>query len=65
MDRMDRIVAAAVRQGFTVWQTDAASWMFRKGGLLLVAAETPQTTREWLLLLGALRGAGLEIGSDL
>lgn len=59
-DRMDQLVAAAVRQGFQVWQTRRGGWVFRKGIVNVTAAHTPQEGREWITLIGALRGAGLD-----
>lgn len=58
-DRMDILVAAAVRQGFRVWQTRTGAWVFQTGGTTVSHRETPRSGREWVTLLGSLRGAGL------
>ncbi len=58
-DRMDQVVAAAVRQGFTVRQTRNGTWIFYKGITTLIFQHTPRTTREWMWMINALRGAGL------
>ncbi|GHE32026.1 hypothetical protein GCM10017673_38500 [Streptosporangium violaceochromogenes] len=58
-DRMDRLIAAAVRQGFKVWQNGRGVWFFRRGLVTVTAAHTPTEGNEWVTLIGALRGAGL------
>lgn len=58
-DRMDILLAAAARQGFQVWQTKTGTWVFRRNGVTISYPETPRTGRQWLALLGPLRGAGL------
>lgn len=63
-DRMDILVAAAVRQGFQVWQTKRGSWMFRKGAMTISHRETPRTAPEWVGLIGSLRGAGLHFPEE-
>ena len=57
--RMDQIVAAAVRQGFSVRQTRTGTWIFAKGIATLTFDHTPFTPAEWVHLLNTLRGAGL------
>ncbi|NJP33705.1 hypothetical protein [Micromonospora thermarum] len=57
--RMDQIVAAAVRQGFSVRQTRTGAWIFAKGISTLVFTHTPHSPKEWMEMLSALRGAGL------
>lgn len=59
MDRMDELIAAAVRQGFTVRQTKRGAWVFYRGTVTVTAAATPEKARDWITLIGALRGAGL------
>ena len=59
-DRMDQLVAMTVRQGFQVWQTRKGGWVFRKGIVNVTATKTPETAGEWLALIGALKGTGLE-----
>lgn len=58
-DRMDQLVAAAVRQGFLVKQTRTGSWIFYKGITTLIFNTTPRTPREWMWMINSLRGAGL------
>ncbi len=58
-DRMDEIVAAAVRQGFTARQTKKGTWIFWRGNITLTFRHTPRTSREWLEMIQTLRGAGL------
>ncbi|GAT07683.1 hypothetical protein H7I77_09965 [Mycolicibacterium novocastrense] len=58
-DRMDQLVAAAVRQGFKVWQTKRGAWVFAKGSLSVIEASTPTRAVQWVRLIGALRGVGL------
>jgi len=60
MDRMDQILAAAVRQGFKVWQGRYGAWYFKRGIVTVTFARTPQSGREWVGFLNTLRGAGLE-----
>jgi hypothetical protein len=64
MDRMDRLVAEAVRCGFRVWQTKEAGWMFQRGDVTLTVRETPGTVVEWMWLIGVLRSAGLVFPPD-
>lgn len=59
-NRMDQLTAAAVRQGFMCWQNERGVWFFRKGVITVTAKRTPETGREWIQLIGALRGAGLD-----
>ena len=59
-DRMDQLIAAAVRQGFKVWQTERGVWYFRRDPITVTSARTPRSGREWVQLIGALRGAGLD-----
>ncbi|MEU8378859.1 hypothetical protein [Streptosporangium sp. NPDC048865] len=65
-DRMDQLLAASVRQGFKVWQNERGVWFFRKGVITVTAARTPSEAREWVTLIGALKGAGLQfpLGED-
>ncbi|MGE3659021.1 MAG: hypothetical protein AB7G47_19845 [Mycolicibacterium sp.] len=56
---MDQLIAAAVRQGFKVWQTKTGAWVFVKGSLSVIEKTTPHTGVQWVRLIGALRGAGL------
>jgi hypothetical protein len=58
-DRMDKIVAAAARQGFWVRQTRTGTWFFSKGIANLTFERTPITPQEWTTLLNTLRGFGL------
>ncbi|WP_213455446.1 hypothetical protein [Rhizomonospora bruguierae] len=58
-DRMDQIITAAVRQGFAARQTRTGTWVFSKGITTLVFHHTPRTSREWMWMINALRGAGL------
>jgi hypothetical protein len=59
-DRMDRLIAAAVRQGFTVRQTQTGSWHFRKGTITtMIFHRTPTNVSEWVEMINALRGPGL------
>lgn len=58
-DRMDQLIAAAVRQGFKVWQTNRGAWVFAKGSLSVIEASTPTAAVQWVRLIGALRGVGL------
>lgn len=59
MDRMDQLVASAVRQGFSVRQTRTGTWIWRRNFQTLVTEHTPRTPREWMYLINALRGLGL------
>jgi hypothetical protein len=59
-DRMDRLIAAAVRQGFIVRQTQTGSWHFRKGSITtMIFYRTPNNIGEWVEMINTLRGAGL------
>jgi hypothetical protein len=58
-DRMDQIITAAVRQGFSVRQTRTGTWMFSRGIATLIFEHTPRSSREWMYLVNSLRGAGL------
>lgn len=58
-DRMDQIITAAVRQGFSARQTRTGTWVFSKGITTLIFQHTPRTAREWMWMINALRGAGL------
>jgi hypothetical protein len=58
-DRMDQLIAAAVRQGFTVRQNRTGTWIFYKGITTLIFRHTPRTPREWMWMINTLRGAGL------
>lgn len=60
-DRMDQVVAAAVRQGFAVRQTRNGTWIFYKGITTLIFQHTPRSPREWMWMINALRGAGLRL----
>ncbi|RCG19029.1 hypothetical protein DQ384_38515 [Sphaerisporangium album] len=59
-DRMDQLIAAAVRQHFKVWQNERGVWFFRRGPITVTSARTPVDASEWITLIGALRGAGLD-----
>ena len=59
MDRMDQLIAAAVRQGWAVRQTRTGTWVFARGISTLIFSRTPRTPREWMYLINSLRGAGL------
>lgn len=61
---MDQLIAAAVRQGFRVWQTRTGAWVFAKGSLSVIEARTPVTAVEWVRLVAALRGLGLVFPED-
>ena len=56
---MDQLIAAAVRQGFKVWQTKRGSWVFANGTLTVIEDATPTTAVRWVRLIAALRGLGL------
>lgn len=58
-DRMDQLLTAAARQGWSVRQTPRGVWVFRKGMITVTVKRTPETGREWLALIGTLKGAGL------
>lgn len=58
-DRMDQLIAAAVRQGFTVRQTPEGGWLFWKGTITVFESHTPETAGDWMYLINTLRGAGL------
>lgn len=58
-DRMDRLISAAVRQGFHVWQTQTGIWYFRKGIATMSFWRTPVTAPDWVAMISVLRGAGL------
>lgn len=58
-DRMDQLIAAAVRQGFKVWQTKRGAWVFARGSLSVIEASTPSTAVQWVRLIAALRALGL------
>ncbi len=58
-DRMDQIITAAVRQGFSVRQTRTGTWMFAKGNTTLIFQHTPSNAYEWMRMINTLRGAGL------
>lgn len=57
-ERMDKVLAEAVRQGFQVWQTSGGAWVFRRGDLRVSYRRTPATAEEWMTLINTLRAAG-------
>ncbi|MFC4335195.1 hypothetical protein [Salininema proteolyticum] len=57
---MDQLITAAVRQGFAVRQTERGAWVWVKDFQTLITKRTPRTPREWMYLVNALRGMGLE-----
>lgn len=59
-DRMDQLVAEAVRQGFKVWQTRRGGWVFSRRGVVITITRTPETGRQWMYALNTLHGAGLK-----
>jgi hypothetical protein len=59
-DRMDQLIAAAVRQGFAVRQTRNGTWTFAKGIATLTFKTTPRTPQEWMQMVNALRAFGLK-----
>lgn len=59
MDRMDKLIAAAVRQSFRVWQDKSGGWYFQKGIVTMRFKRTPEKGGEWIAMIGALKGAGL------
>lgn len=59
-DRMDKIVAAAARQGFWVRQTRNGTWVFGKEIATLTFERTPITVAEWRTMVNTLRGFGLK-----
>lgn len=59
-DRMDQLVAAAVRQHFQVWQNERGVWFFRRAEITVTAKQTPESGREWVSLINTLKGAGLD-----
>lgn len=59
-DRMDQILTACDRQGFKSLQADSGMWMFSRGYITVTFHHSPVTTGEWMDLIRALRGAGLE-----
>lgn len=63
-DRMDQIIAAAVRQGFTCRQTATGMWIFFKGITTMTFTRTPANGREWMEMIRALRGAGLHFPDE-
>jgi hypothetical protein len=58
-DRMDRLVAAAVRQGWVVWQTDRGGWMFRAGNITVHCPHAPTALGQWQRLMLDLIRVGL------
>jgi hypothetical protein len=58
-DRMDLVIAAAVRQGFWVHQTRTGAWHFSKRGSRLIVERQPVTPTDWWYLIRTLRGMGL------
>lgn len=63
-DRMDALIVAAVRQGWSVRQTRTGTWVFARGMQTLIFKYTPRTPREWMYLINTLRGAGLRFPED-
>lgn len=61
MDRMDKLITAAVRQGFYVRQTRAGTWIFGKGFATMIFECTPRNTAEWHSMIKALRAFGLKL----
>lgn len=57
---MDKVLAAAARQGFWVRQTRTGTWVFGKGFATLILGHTPRNPREWTSMLNALRAFGLK-----
>lgn len=60
-DRMDQLITAAVRQGFSVQQADGGAWRFRKGIVTMSFSHTPTNGRDWMYMINTLRGAGLRL----
>lgn len=59
-DLMDKMSAAARRQGFQAWRNaDTDSWHFSYDGVYISVQETPRSGDELIALLATLRGAGL------
>lgn len=58
-NRMNQLIAAAVRQGFAVRQTRTGTWIFAKGITTMIFDHTPRTPGEWMKMVNTLRGAGL------
>jgi hypothetical protein len=64
-DWMDRLIATAVRQGFTVRQTQTGAWHFHRGIITtMIFRRTPVNSAEWAEMISALRGAGLVFPID-
>lgn len=59
VDRMDKVIAAAVRSGFVVRQTATGAWHFRKGIATMIFYRTPVSSGEWVSMVKTLQGAGL------
>jgi hypothetical protein len=56
---MDKVIAAAVRSGFTVRQTTTGAWHFRTGITTMIFYRTPISSTEWVTMIKTLQGAGL------
>lgn len=59
VDRMDKVIAAAVRSGFVVRQTATGAWHFRKGIATMIFYRSPASPGEWMSMIKTLQGAGL------
>jgi hypothetical protein len=62
-DRMDQLIAAAVRQGWTVSQRKTGTWVFirTQGNVTSNVSARVDKARDLVDLVNALRGYGLEI----
>jgi hypothetical protein len=56
---MDRLVAEAIAQGFTVWTASTGARVFALGNTLIICRVVPGTADEWRILLRDLTRAGL------
>lgn len=61
---MAQLIEAAKRQDWSVYQTKAGTWYFHKGIITVQFQHTPETAREWMHLVNALKGAGLDFPDD-
>lgn len=57
---LDELIVAAARQGWAVHQRRTGVWQFRKAELMI--SQRVNTTDDMVVLVSAMRGAGLVLG---
>ncbi|MFI8976880.1 hypothetical protein ACIGO9_28635 [Nocardia asteroides] len=60
-DWLDRVIALAEGQGFTVRQRTDGKWVFWRAGVRVLSADSPRGVRAWVGFIAALRAAGMDL----